>query len=92
MTNAIYIYIYIFANIYIYIEMDAYGYIYIHMGKYKDFSMGPWAKPMGPNIAAGPWPMGPGSGSLAQGKGPSRHLWDMGLAHGPMGSICSSII
>ena len=51
--------------------------------------MGPWARPMGSKMAAGPWPMGPGSWpraivlALAQGQGPGfgpgpgsrRHLW-----------------
>ena len=78
--------------------MDTYGHIWIHMDKYMDSPMGPWARPMGTKMAAGPWPKGPGSGSLAQGQRPSRHL---GLAHGrihifihmyPYISICMHIV
>ncbi len=35
------------------------------MDKYMDSPVGPWARPMGPKMAAGPWPMGPGSWVLA---------------------------
>ena len=33
----------------------------IYMDKCMDSPMSPWARPMGPKMAAGPWPMGPGS-------------------------------
>ena len=46
------------------------------MDKYMDPPMGPWARPMGPKMAAGPWPMGP----RALGAAIFRPI---GLAHGP---------
>ena len=88
--------IYIYGYIWIYIYI--YGYIWI------DIWILPWAHGPGPwaqGWRRGPGPWGPGSGSLAQGQGPSRHLWahapdpwarPMGLAHGLTGeSIYSSI-
>ena len=62
------------------------------MDKYMDSPMGPWARPMGPKMAAGPGPGTRTQGPWARDPDPRRHLW----AHGPIGesiylSICIHI-
>ena len=52
------------------------------MDKYMDSRMGQWARSRGPKMAAGPWPMGPGSwpwprvpATGSQSQGPGSWSW-----------------